>query len=83
MQTAEAATAFIGIARVKEISGLSKSTILRRIEKNEFPAATISEGNCTRWDLAEVLTWRAEQFRKRDERLKQARAASAPQSAAA
>lgn len=65
-------TAFIGIARVKEISGFSKSSLLRRIKAGEFPRPVIEEGNCKRWDLAEVMSWRADLFRKRDERQQQA-----------
>lgn len=61
---------FIGIRRVIEISGFSKASILRKIKAGMFPRAVIAEGNCTRWDLAEVLQWRSEQFRKREERLK-------------
>lgn len=84
------AVAFIGIARVKEISGLSRSTIWRRINGDpskgipggRFPSPTIADGRITRWDLAEVMQWREEQFRLRDERLKKARAAAASSSAA-
>lgn len=65
----EEVTAFVAIARVKEISGLSKSTILRRIKAGTFPAPVISEGNCVRFDLAEVMAWRAAQFKARDERM--------------
>lgn len=61
--------AFIGIARVRELSGFSKSTILRKIKDGEFPAPVISDGNCVRWDLAEVMSWRAAQFKARDERM--------------
>jgi predicted DNA-binding transcriptional regulator AlpA len=66
-QKAEGA-AFIGIARVRELSGFSKSTILRKIKDGDFPAPVISGGNCVRWDLAEVMSWRAAQFKARDER---------------
>jgi predicted DNA-binding transcriptional regulator AlpA len=59
---------FINIARVKEISGFSKSTILRRIDAGTFPRPVIADGNCRRWDLAEVLAWRAAQFEKRAQR---------------
>jgi predicted DNA-binding transcriptional regulator AlpA len=64
------ASRLLGIRRVVEISGFSKATILRKIKAGTFPRAVIAEGNCTRWDLAEVMQWRSEQFRKRDERLK-------------
>lgn len=63
--------AFIGISRIKEISGFSRSTILRKIKAGDFPAPVIAEGNCTRWDLAEVMSWRAAQFKARDERMAQ------------
>ncbi len=64
-------TSFIGIRRVTEIAGFSKATILRKIKAGTFPRPVIAEGNCTRWDLAECLNWRAAQFRKREERLRQ------------
>lgn len=60
--------AFIGISEVKRISGMSKSTLLRRIKAKAFPAPVIADGNFTRWDLAECLEWRAAQFKARDER---------------
>lgn len=60
--------AFIGIARVCEISGFSKSSILRKIAAGQFPAQVIKEGNVTRWDLGEVLSWRQARIRERDER---------------
>lgn len=63
--------AFIGIARVKQISGLSRSTIHRRIARKEFPQPVIAEGTCTRWDLGEVMAWRAAQFEKRAKRIEQ------------
>lgn len=70
---AEKVTSFIRVARVKEISGLSKSTLWRWIEGDpangvpggRFPAPVIREGNTVLWDLAEVMAWRAEQFKKR------------------
>ena len=67
--------AFIGSGRVEKISGMSKATIGRKVKKREFPAPVIQNLDknghpCfTRWDLAEVLAWREEQFRKRDQRL--------------
>jgi len=60
---------FIGIREVCEIAGFSKSSILRKVRAGAFPRAVIAEGNTTRWDLAEVLQWRSEQFRKREQRL--------------
>ena len=68
---------FIGIRRVVEISGFSKATILRKIKAGTFPRAVIAEGNCTRWDLGEVMQWRSEQFTKREERLKSSTKAEA------
>lgn len=62
------ATQFIGIRRVCEISGFSKSTILRKEMTGEFPAAVIAEGNLKRWDLGEVLDWRQARIRERDQR---------------
>jgi predicted DNA-binding transcriptional regulator AlpA len=72
-QSAEAA--FIGIARVRQLTGLSKSTIARRIAEKRFPLPVLQEKDCdgrvylTRWDLGEILEWRRQQFAKRDERL--------------
>ena len=62
------ARAFIGIRKVCEIAGFSKATILRRIKAGTFPRPVIAQGNCVRFDLSEILAWRAEQFRKREER---------------
>lgn len=60
--------AFIGIRRVCEIAGFSKSSILRRIDAKTFPAAVIQDGNVTRWDLASVLRWRQDRIRESAER---------------
>lgn len=65
LQKESEGAAFIGIARAVQISGLSKRTLLRWIKAGKFPRPVIAEGNCVRYDLAEVLAWRAEQFRKR------------------
>lgn len=78
----EAPAAFIRISRVKEISGLSKSTLLRWIKARKFPAPVLIEKNkegpklkagtanavCL-WDLAEVMQWRSDQFKKREQRI--------------
>ena len=69
--------AFIGIARVREISGFCKNTILRKIRAGELPKPVISEGTCVRWDLQECLSWRAEQFKKREQRIAEEQRASA------
>lgn len=74
---ADADVAFISIRRVIEISGFCKSTITKKIKAGEFPAPVIHEGNCTRWDLAEVFSWREKQFKDRAARQQQA-AASGP-----
>jgi predicted DNA-binding transcriptional regulator AlpA len=67
LQREASAAAFIPIAEVKRISGFSKSTILRMIKRRAFPEPVITEPvNCRRWDLAEVMAWRAEQFKKRE-----------------
>lgn len=66
----ETVTAFIRIARVKELSGFSKSTLLRWIKAGKFPAPVIKESSTVLWDLSECQRWRVEQFKKRDERLK-------------
>lgn len=63
--------AFVRIARVKEISGLSKSTLWRWIKIGKFPNPVIREGNTVMWDLGEVMLWRARQFEKRIARMEQ------------
>lgn len=68
LQANAEAQAFIGIRRVCEISGFSKSTVLRKEAAGEFPAAVIAEGNLKRWDWGEVLGWRQARIRERDER---------------
>lgn len=66
--------AFIGIAKVRQLTGLSKSTIARRMAAKQFPLPVLQEKDkqdriyLTRWDLGEILAWRAAQFAKRDER---------------
>jgi predicted DNA-binding transcriptional regulator AlpA len=67
-QEQQSKDAFIGIRKVCELSGLSKSTILRYIIAQRFPKPVIHSGNLARWDLGEVMKWRAEQFRVRAER---------------
>jgi len=74
---ADADVAFISIRRVIEISGFCKSTITKKIKAGDFPAPVIHDGNCTRWDLGEVLAWRDKQFKERAARQQQA-AASGP-----
>lgn len=70
----EEVTAFIRIAKVREISGLSKSTLLRWIKAGKFCAPVIQDGNSVLWDLAEVMEWRRLQFAKRDQRVEAAAA---------
>jgi predicted DNA-binding transcriptional regulator AlpA len=64
----EVAPAFVRIARAKEISGVSKATLLRWIEAGEFPAPVVRSGNTVLWDWGEILAWREAQFQKRRER---------------
>jgi predicted DNA-binding transcriptional regulator AlpA len=71
---AQAEASFIGIRKVVAISGFSKATIVRYMDKGKFPKPVIAEGITVRWDLAEVMRWRAEQFKKRE-----ARSAQPPQ----
>ncbi len=68
LQAQADAIAFIGIQRTREIAGFSKSSILRKIARGEFPAPVIHENNVVRWDLGEVLAWRRDRIRERDER---------------
>ena len=65
----EPQTAFIRIARVKEISGLSKSTLWRWLEAGQFPRPVSEEGNSVLWDLAEVMAWRQAKCSERDQRI--------------
>lgn len=65
----EPVTAFVRIARVREISGFSKSTLWRWIKAGKFPRPVIEEGNSVLWDLGEIETWRGEQFAKRERRI--------------
>lgn len=66
----EQVTEFVRIGRVKSISGLSKSTLLRWQKCGRFPLPVIHEGNTVLYDLAEVMAWRQAQFVKRAERAK-------------
>lgn len=68
----ELADSFIGIRQVCEFAGFSKSTILRKIASNDFPAPVIQEGNVTRWSLAECKAWQKARFTEREDRLRQA-----------
>lgn len=74
---------FIGIREVENITGYGKSAIRLKVKSGDFPAPVIQEGNVTRWDYAEVLAWRDDLIRKRDERLKNARAAASEQQSVA
>lgn len=73
--------AFVGIRRACELAGFSKSTIRRWIRAGRFPAPVIVEGNVVRFDLAEILAWRAAQFRAREERLQRTSEQLAPRMA--
>ena len=68
----EAPPRFIGIKTVKEISGLSKATIRRKIIAKEFPPPVIVESRLTRWDYGQVLEWRARKFAEQEQRLRAA-----------
>lgn len=71
MTTSDAALhtdAFIGIRRVCEISGFSKSTVLRKIQSGQAPAPVIEEGNLKRWSLAEWQAWQRARLQERAER---------------
>lgn len=67
----EAPQCFIKIARVEEITGLSKSTLQRWERAGKFVSPVVRDGNTVLYDLAEVLAWRALQFQKRAEREQQ------------
>lgn len=64
----EQVTEFIRVARVKEITGVSKSTLMRWIAAKRFPEPVVRDAGILLWDLGECLRWRAEQFKKRAER---------------
>lgn len=56
---------FISTRKVCEIAGFSRATIARKIKEGSFPKPVISTGNCARYDLGEVLAWRAAMFEQR------------------
>ena len=47
---------------VKELTGLSRSTIYLRVSKNEFPAPISLGGRPVAWLEYEVNTWLAEKI---------------------
>ncbi len=47
---------------VKELTGLSRSTIYLRVSKNEFPAPISLGGRAVGWLEYEVNTWLAEKI---------------------
>jgi prophage regulatory protein len=47
---------------VKELTGLSRSTIYLRISKNEFPAPISLGGRAVGWLEYDVNTWLAEKI---------------------
>jgi predicted DNA-binding transcriptional regulator AlpA len=59
---------FIGIRKVCEISGFSKSTVLRKIQAGQAPAPVIEEGNLKRWSLAEWQAWQQARLQERTDR---------------
>lgn len=49
---------FIGIKTVCRMTGLSKSTILRKMKDGTFPKSfSLGTKNCVRWVRDEVLEW--------------------------
>ena len=47
---------------VKELTGLSRSTIYLRISKNEFPAPISLGGRAVGWVEADINNWLAEKI---------------------
>ncbi len=47
---------------VKDLTGLSRSTIYLRISKNEFPAPVSLGGRAVGWVEADVNSWIAEKI---------------------
>lgn len=60
--------AFVALAEAKRLSGLSKSTIWRKIKAGTFPAPVIRDGVIVRWSRRELREWQAQQFKARDDR---------------
>ena len=66
--SANATDSFIGIRKVCEISGFSKSTVLRKVQTGHAPAPVIEQGNLKRWSLAEWQAWQQARIQERAER---------------
>ncbi len=56
------------VVRIKAVCGmvaLSKSTVLRLMEKGDFPQSFELSGNAVGWSRAEVEAWVAERMNSR------------------
>jgi prophage regulatory protein len=50
---------WVGIARVQQEVGLSRSTIYRRMSEGGFPRPRELGGGVVRWVLSEIHAWKA------------------------
>lgn len=55
----------IALPRVKEITGLGKTMIYRKVREGNFPQPCKPGGSATRWSEREVRAWRDEQLAAR------------------
>lgn len=58
---------FLRLATVKARTGLSRTTLYRRIDQGRFPAPVALGGRSVGWVDSEVDAWIEEQTRLRDE----------------
>jgi len=56
-QTMQMADALVRLPIVIEVTGLSKSSIRRRIEAGSFPKPIKDGARCTRWRAGDVTNW--------------------------
>lgn len=57
LHAAQIADALLKIQTVIAITGLSESTIRRRVAAGDFPAPVKDGARCTRWVAGDVTTW--------------------------
>lgn len=56
----------IPIAAVKQLSGLGKTMIYRKMKEGSFPKSCKPGGASTRWSEREVKAWRDDQLAARE-----------------
>ena len=59
-------TRFIKLTEVKQITGLSTSSIYRGMNDRSFPQNIKVGARSTVWDLTEIETWMVEKINNRD-----------------